>query len=111
MRTLALVVLLLATAATTFSGAFYSGSNSCPTSGNKQVSATSVSMAQLTVSALTANTGKIYFGGPSVTASGGGEVIAGGNYNCGSSSTGCNPATLYFACTVSGDTIAWLGHN
>lgn len=109
MRTLALVVLLLATAATTFSGSFYSGSTSCPSSGSKQVSTTALALTQLTVSALVANTGKVYFGASTVTTSGGGEVIAGGNYNV--DGTGINPAALYFACTASGDSVAWVGHN
>jgi hypothetical protein len=109
MRALILVATLLATAVVTFSGSFYSGSNTCPSSGSKQVSTTSYTLTQLTVSALAANTGKVYFGSSAVASGTGGEVIAGGNYNA--SGTNINPAALYFACSASGDSIAWIGHN
>jgi|ERR1700723_24817 len=98
-------------AAVGYSGNYQSGQATCPTSGNAQVSTTSYSLRQLTVSALAANTGKIYVGGIGVTTSTGGELVAGASYNSTDPANSINPATLYFACTVNTDGVAWIGRE
>lgn len=88
---------------------YVSGATACPSSGRARVSTTSVSVAQLTVVAPTVNTGEVHVGGSNVTTSDGGILLPGGSYTDNKNNAGTNPAALFFACTVSADTINWIG--
>lgn len=112
MRTLVMITLLLvATASSILPGNFVNGSQTCPSSGNKRVSSTQYNLYQLTVTSLIANTGRIYFGGSTVSTSDGAEVLPGGSYNAVKPSAGTDPGTLYFACTSSADSLTWIGQR
>lgn len=92
-----------------FAGDFVSGSNTCPTSGAKQVSATSYNVMNLVVTAGLSNAGQIHLGGSNVTTSDGGVLTPGASFFASKPSNSVNPATLYFACTTNTDTISWIG--
>ena len=104
-----IAALLLLFSSVIHSGDFVSGSTTCPSSGAARVSITSYNLYQLTVSATLTNTGYIHLGSSTVTTSNGGVLTPGGSYNASKPSAGINPATLYFACTVSADSISWIG--
>ena len=92
------------------SSRFISGSASCPTSGNAQVSTTGYNLFSLTVSAGSINTGSIYLGGTGVTTSSGIYLASSASsYSVTLPFAGLNPSALYFACTVSGDSVTWTG--
>ncbi len=107
MRKLMFLVLLLVPVSK--SGDFVSGSNTCPTSGNKQVSATKYDLFNLVVSAGLTNGGRIYLGSSSVDTSSGGVLTPGAAFFASKNSNGINPASLYFACSTNTDTISWIG--
>jgi hypothetical protein len=108
MRILLSVILLLAFTSVAFSD-FPSGAATCPSSGRAQVSTTPYNLYQITVQALTSNSGVVYVGSSSVTTSSGGGLIAGASYNANKPSAAINPADLYFACTVNTDGVTWIG--
>ena len=108
MRYIAIAVLLIALCST-LGADFVNGTTTWPASGNKQVSTTSYNLYQLTVFMPAANTGGIATGGASVTTSNAPLLTAGYSQNWNKPSAGINPASLYFACTVSGDSINWSG--
>ena len=88
---------------------FLNGTTTCPTSGAKQVSATSYNLYQLTVVTGLSNGGSIAIGGSTVTTSNAPLMSAGSSFNWTKPSAGVNPATLYFACTLNTDSIQWVG--
>lgn len=104
-----LVALMLLVMTPAMRADFVQGSQTCPASGNIQVSTSSYNLYQLTVSATITNTGRVYLGGNGVTTSSGAYMIAGGSYTAVKPSAGVNPVTLYIACTVAADTITWTG--
>ena len=110
-----LTLLFLVAAGIAAPGGYVSGGTACPSSGAIQVTTSQFFLRQLTVSALTANTGKIYVGGSNTSATAvppiGGELVAGSNYNSTDNTSSINPQTVYFACTVSSDAISWVGHQ
>jgi len=109
MRLFLATLLLLVCAPLTRSGSFVSGSTSCPSSGNTKVSTTNYALYQLTVSSKLSNTGYVHVGSSAVTTSDGGELAPGWSYTASKPSAGVAPNTLYFACTVSADSISWVG--
>lgn len=109
MRVIITLLMLIAAPIVTRSGEYVSGATTCPSSGAARVSTTSVSVAQLTVVAPTANTGEVHVGGSNVTTSTGGILLPGGSYTDNKNNAGTNPSILFFACTVSADTINWIG--
>lgn len=88
---------------------FVNGTTTCPSSGNKQISATTYNLYQLTVFMPVANTGGIATGSSTVTTANAPLLTEGYSQNWNKPNGGINPATLYFACTVSGDSITWSG--
>lgn len=110
MKTLVVLALLAFLAAPLSRTAdFVSGSQSCPVSGNVQISTTNYQLFQLTVSANISNTGRVYLGSNSVNTSSGGVLVAGASYTAVKPSSAINPQTLYMACTSSADGITWIG--
>lgn len=111
-KLLALFILL---GGVSYPGSFVSGSAACSSSGAVQVSTTYIALRQITVSALLANTGKIYIGGSNVSATSsppiGGELGAGYSYNATDGANTLSPTTLYIACTVSSDNVSWIGRQ
>jgi hypothetical protein len=91
-------------------GQLIPGANTCPTSGAKAVSATSARSVTWTVQAPLANTGKIYIGGPTVTTSTGIALNPGDGYTNPSQGNAASYdlSQVYFACTVSGDSITYV---
>lgn len=87
-----------------------SGKNTCPTSGAKQVSATSARASTFTVQGTTANTGTIYVGDSTVDTSTG--VALTGNdaftFPPQGNAAAYDLKTTYFACTVNTDTITFI---
>jgi hypothetical protein len=108
MRYLITVFTLLLLSSTLF-GDFVNGTVTCAASGNKQMSTTSYSLYQLTVTAAPTNTGNVAIGGVSVTTSNAPLLAAGYSANWTKPNAAINPASLYIACTVSSDTIQWVG--
>lgn len=90
-------------------GDFVAGSQSCPSSGRVQVSTTAYNLYQLSVSAGTGNTGRVYFGGSAVTTSAGVYITANGSYNVSKTTPSVSPSSLYMACTVNTDSVTWTG--
>lgn len=109
MRMIALVMLLMFSSLAVHSGDFIFGTQTCPTSGTKQVSTTSTNFFQLTVVAYLNNTGNITIGGPTVASSANTGILPGSSFNFTKPSPGINPVTLYMACTVNTDSIWWVG--
>lgn len=110
-RLLMISVVMLAVALPICPGSYLSGSANCPSSGNAQVSTTSYFLKQLTVSATATNTGVVSVGGPNVTTSTGTPLLPASSYDSTDTTSSINPATLYFACTVPGDTVSWSGRQ
>lgn len=107
--TLSLAVLMISS---TMQADFVNGVSTCAASGNKQVSTTGYNLYQLTITAGSAsapNTGYVAIGGASVTTSNAPLLGPGYTANWNKPSAAINPASLYFACTVSTDTIQWVG--
>jgi hypothetical protein len=112
MKRLVLSLLLLLGSFTPInSGGYVSGSANCPSSGNAQVSATSYFFKGLTVTANPGNTGVVWLGGPNVNTSTGTPLNALSSATDYDTANSINPATEYFACTVSGDSISWRGRQ
>jgi hypothetical protein len=109
MKLLRITLLIILAAATLHTGTFVSGSTTCPASGNARVATNNTGLFQLTVSANTTNTGFIHVGGSDVTITSGAILAAGASYNANKPSAGLTASSLYFACTVSADTIGWVG--
>lgn len=103
------LLMLLIMPTVTRSGDFVSGSNTCPTSGNKQVSATKYDLFSLVVTSTITNAGQIHVGGTNVDNSTGGVLTTGASFFVSKNNNQINPATLYFSCTTSTDTISWIG--
>jgi hypothetical protein len=113
-RLLLLVLLLVFSAAPArqslaHAGNIGQGSATCPSSGAKQLSSTAAAYMWISFQAPLANTGRVYFGGSAVTTSTGNFILAGGNYAfLPVANTFPYQATnIYFACTVSGDSITY----
>lgn len=89
------------------SGAYLSGSNTCPASGAKQVSSTQIKATWVSIQAPSTNSGKIYFGGSTVSTSEGNYITAGGVnfFPPVSNSSFYDLRQIYFACGNSADTI------
>lgn len=89
--------------------AIKSGSNTCPSSGNKTVSSTNIRAIQVIVMGTSGNTGKVYVGGPTVTTSEGIYLNAGDTINFATqgNASAYDLSNIYFACTVSGDSIGF----
>lgn len=109
MKKLLLLLPLLAFACLPLgSAAFVSGNTACPSSGAKQVSSVAIFASSVTVQAPVANTGTIYVGGPTITTSSGVGLLATQSQSWGPAPSGTmNLQTLYFACSVSGDSMSW----
>ena len=90
-------------------GQFGHGSNTCPASGSKAVSASTLYVSEWIVQAPAANTGSVYFGGSTVTTSTGTYIAPGGSihYSPHGTSDTFNLAQIYFACTVNTDGITY----
>jgi len=111
MKLITLAVLLMLTSLVSHSGDFVFGTQTCPTSGNKQVAASAANnnFFQLTVLAYLNNTGTVTLGGNTVVSSANTGMIPGASFNFSKPSNGVNPATIYMACTVSADSVWWIG--
>jgi hypothetical protein len=90
-------------------GAVKSGSNTCPSSGNKAISSAQIKAAQVIVMAAAANTGKVYVGGSTVTSTEGVYLNAGDSVNFAPRGTtdAYDLSAIYFACAQSADTITY----
>jgi hypothetical protein len=110
MRTRLLVLLFaLALPFSMHSGALGTGSQTCPASGRKQLSTTQTRAMWVSIQSPTANTGKVYVGGPAITTSVGNYAVAGGSVflpTAGNSAPYDLSAT-WIACTVSEDTVTY----
>lgn len=109
MRTLRLALLTFALVLR--GGDLKSGSNTCPSSGAKAVSATSNTTASFwTVQAPVGNTGKIYLGGASITTATGVALFAGDSLTAPThgNTQPYNLNRTFFACTVNTDTITFV---
>jgi hypothetical protein len=111
MKYLCVTVTLLILSAVSLRADFVSGSQTCPSSGVIQVSTTSYSLYQLSVTANINNTGYIHLGSNTVTTSTGAVLVAGGSFGATKPNPAVNPATLYMACTVNTDTVSWVGNR
>lgn len=106
---LKLFTFLLVLSSVTFTGQFYSGKATCASSGNKQVSTTSVNLYTLTVTANIANGGIVYVGASNVDTTMGTPLVPTGSYTVTRGSAAVNVNGLYFACTVNTDGVSWVG--
>ena len=88
-------------------GDFSSGSTTCPSSGAKQVGG-NVNAYSVTVTAALTNANFVYIGTSGVTTSNGTPLTPGSSYSASKPSPGVNPASLYFACTTSTDSVLWI---
>lgn len=107
-----LIVLLLALAFALPAGNIGNGSNTCPTSGAKRLSATSIRSISFTVqapAAPVANTGYVCLGGSAVTTTtgvclGGGDAFT---FAPASNTAQYDLTQIYFVCSVNTDLIAY----
>ena len=90
-------------------GNFSSGSQTCPGSGNKRVSSTSLKAVSWTMMAPGANTGYIAFGGSAVTTTTGPVLYALDSYtaNPAGNSAMWDLSQVYIACSASGDKVVY----
>jgi len=109
MKLLRLALILLAVAAT--AGNYNSASVTCPGSGNRQISSTSLRATWAIIMAPSANTGKVYFGGSTVAVSttAGFYLSAGDSYNFPPHGGAAvyDLSQVYFACAQSGDALVY----
>lgn len=89
---------------------FRNGSNTCPTSGAKQLSSTSIRASWVTVqspAAPSANTGRLHFGDSTVTTSNGVYISPGGTYTFPTEGNSAvyDLSNIYFACSVNTDIV------
>jgi hypothetical protein len=107
--TIRIAVVLLGLALALPAGQIFSGSVSCPTSGNKVVSSTTIKAVTYTLQAPTANTGSVYIGGSTVSTSQGFFLKSGDSYTSPpqSNTAAYNLGTTYFACSASGDSLTY----
>ena len=110
-RLTVLLILLVGLVLPGESGGYLSGFTNCPSSGNAQVSTVSYFLKGLTVTANQSNTGVVYLGGASVVVSSGTPLVPLASASDTDNTASINPATEYFACTVSGDGITWRGRQ
>lgn len=85
------------------------GSNTCPASGNKQISSTNTPASWVNVQAPSANTGYVYFGGLTTSTTSGDFITPGGSkfFPTAGNAGVYNLANIRFACTVTADTITF----
>lgn len=90
-------------------GALGTGSQTCPTSGRKQLSTTQTKVTWISVQAPSGNTGSIYLGGPAVTTSLGNYITAGGTFffPAVSNTAAYDLSQSFMACTVTADTVTF----
>lgn len=88
---------------------FVGGTQTCPTSGAKQVSTTPYALYSVAVVPYSNNTGTITIGGSTVVASANTGLSPGDTFGTTKPNAGVNPSTLYMACTASGDSVWWIG--
>jgi|SRR5690349_21785378 len=107
-RMLRFAALLLALALALPAGNVSNGSNTCPTSGAKRISSTSIRAIHFTVQSVSSNMGIIYLGGPSVTTNG--VAIGAGDADTfppASNTAQYDLSQIYFACSVNTDSIVY----
>jgi len=87
-----------------------SGSATCPSSGSKQVSTTSLKVIKLDIMAPLANTGTVYIGGSTISSTTGIPVTNASGYSFPpvSNSASYDLSNIYFACSQSADSITFL---
>lgn len=105
-----LLIVCVAMSSSLRSGGFISGSNSCPASGNKQVTSSKASAAWYVIQAPTANTGRVYIGDSGVTTSEGVFLSSGDSLSAPprGNTASYNLADVYIACTETTDTITYV---
>src|SRR5579863_6161070 len=91
------------------SGALGTGSQTCPTSGRKALSTTSVKAIYIDLQGTPTNMGSIYIGGPAVTTSAGVFITASGTYRLGPASNTASEdlSQTFIACTNSADSLTF----
>lgn len=108
-----LLVLLFILTIPIHSGALGTGSQTCPSSGRKQLSTTQTKALWISIQAPTANTGQVWVGGPAVTTSAGNFIAGGGSYflpTAGNATT-YDLSQTYIACTVGADSVTYTYHQ
>jgi len=111
MMTLRLILIALLLSMTPAkSGSFMSGSNTCPTSGNKAVASSTTKAVWYVIQTPTSNGGKIYVGGSNVTTSTGTALSAGDSLSAPpqGNSAAYDLAKTYIACTVNTDSVTYI---
>jgi hypothetical protein len=105
------VVLLLAAPTATYSGNVGnpSAAVSCPSSGNKVISSTSLRVTTFTLYAPTANTGFITWGGSTVSTTNAPPLYHTDSYTAPTTGNAApyDLSQIYFACSASGDTLVY----
>lgn len=101
-------LLILAPSAKT--GTVGSGSQTCPTSGNKRVSSSNIFATYVSIQAPIGNTGTVFVGGSTVTTSQGNGILALGTVGFAPHANAAvfNLNQIYFACSVSADSVYYL---
>lgn len=100
--------LLIATPIAHSSG-FGSGSQTCPASGAKAVSSTSVAVSTFTIQAPFGNAGTVYVGGSNVSSTVGNQLPASWSFAppAHGQNTSFNLTGVFFACSNSADSIVY----
>jgi hypothetical protein len=109
MKRLCVMITLMAALVPGLHSDFISGSQTCPSSGNKQLTTTSQNLYQLVVTANILNSAEVHVGGNNTTTSNGGVLTPGASFSATKTNPGVNPTTLYIACVNSGDSVTWVG--
>lgn len=109
MKTLVLAALILLAPALR-SGGFTSASQTCPSSGNKKVASSTTKAVWYIIQAPSANTGKVYVGGSTVTTSTGAYLSAGDSLSAPpqGGAAAYDLSNTYIACTQAADTITYF---
>lgn len=102
-------ILALALGINLHAASAFSGVTTCPTSGAKQVSSSSLPFSYGIVQALVGNSGTITVGGSNVTSSNGIYItpIGSVSYPPQGNSNAYNLGGIYFTCSNSADSLSW----